>query len=106
MMTNKRFFSIIVIGLVLFLSACSGGGDTDIAIGPPASETTSLSQAILEADDIGEGDYTEYQEGFGDAADEVQDGNIDMSVGVLGMPAGNIDNLHASTGDVGLLGLS
>src|SRR5699024_12532450 len=72
----------------------------------PASETNSLSQAILEAYDIGEGDYTEYQEGFGDAADEVQDGNIDISVGVLGMPAGNIENVQASTGDARLVGLS
>lgn len=106
MMKKKRFLSIIVVGLALFLSACGGGGDTDIAIGPPASETNSLSQAILEAYDIGEDDYTEYQEGFGDAADEVQDGNIDISIGILGMPAGNIENLQASTGDVKLLDLS
>src|SRR5699024_12292872 len=66
----------------------------------------SLSQAILEAYDIGEGDYTEYKEGFGGAADEVQEGNIDISGGVLGMPAGNIENLQASTGDVRVLGLS
>src|SRR5699024_6130449 len=106
MMKKKRFLSIIVIGLALFLSACSGGGDTDIAIGPPASETNSLSQAILEAYDIGEGDYTDYQEGFGDAADELQVGNIDISVCVLGMSAGNIVTFQGSTGYVRLLGLS
>src|SRR5690625_6904742 len=106
MMKKKRFLSIIVIGLALFLSACGGGGDTDIAIGPPASETNSLSQAILEAYDIGEGDYSEYQEGFGDAADGVQDGNIDVSIGILGVPAGNIESLQASTGDVKMISLT
>src|SRR5699024_5147724 len=106
MMKRKRFLRIIVIGLALFLSACGDGGDTDIAIGPPASETNSLSQAILKAYDIGEGDYTEYQAAFGDAADEVQDGNIDISVGVLGMPSGNIEKLQSSTCDVRLLDLS
>src|SRR5699024_10474599 len=105
MLMKKRFVSIRVIELTFFLSDCAGAADTGIAIGPPASETNTLSQAILEAYDIGEGDYTKYQEGFGDAADEVQDGNIDISVGVLGMPAGNIENLQASTGDVRLLGL-
>src|SRR5699024_10739059 len=106
MMKKKRFLSIIVIGLALFLSACGGGGDTDIAIGLPASESNSLSQAILEAYDIVEGDYTKYQEGFGDAADEVQDGNIDISVVFLGMLVAYIENVQASTVYLRLLRLS
>src|SRR5699024_4652636 len=32
--------------------------------------------------------------------------NIDISVGVLGLPASNIEDLQASTGDVVMLGLS
>lgn len=106
-MKKKLFLlSSVMAGLVLVLAACSQGGGTDVAIGPPASETNSLSKSILDAYGIEEGDYKEYQEGFGDAADEVQDGNIDVSFGVLGMPAGNVENLQASTNDVKLLDLS
>ena len=73
--------------MVLVLSAC-GGGKKNIAIGPPASETNNVSKLILEAYGIEDGDYKAYQEGFGDAADGVQDGNIDVSIGILGLPAG------------------
>ncbi len=61
---------------------------------------------ILDAYGIGEGDYKAYQEGFGDAADGVQDGNIDISIGILGLPAASIESLQASVGDVKMLGLS
>ena len=95
----------IFLSTLLLLAAC-GGGKTGVAIGPPASETNSLSKIIFEAYDIGEGDYSEYQEGFGDAADGVQDGNIDVSIGILGVPAGNIESLQASTGDVKMISLT
>src|SRR5690606_1883978 len=36
----------------------------------------------------------------------VQDGNIEVSIGVLGLPAGSIESLQASAGDVKMLGLS
>lgn len=97
--------AIILSALVLLLAAC-GGGDTKIAIGPPGSATNTMSTVILEAYGVGEDDYKEYQEGFGDAADLVQDGNIDITVGVLGLPAGNIESLHATAGDAKILGLS
>ena len=38
--------------------------------------------------------------------DGVKDGNIDISFGVLGLPAASITDLQASTGDVKLLSLS
>src|SRR5699024_7941541 len=50
--------------------------------------------------------YQPYQEAFSDAADLVQDGNIDMTFGVLGLPAANVESLQASTGDVVMLGMS
>src|SRR5699024_4999487 len=34
------------------------------------------------------------------------DGNIDVSVGILGLPASSIENIQASTGDVVMLELS
>ncbi len=99
------YYFYLVIGLMLVLSAC-GGGSKNIAIGPAASETNNVSKLILEAYGIEDGDYKAFQEGFGDAADGVQDGNIDVSIGILGLPAASIESLQASAGDVKMLGLS
>src|SRR5690625_2897358 len=77
-----------------------------IAIGPPASETNSVTRVILEAYGLGDGDYEAFQESFGNAADLVQDGNIDISFGILGVPAGSIESLRGSAGDGVMLGLS
>jgi hypothetical protein len=103
-MKKRTGLLLTLIGL-LFLAACGGGGK-NIAIGPPASETNSASKLVLEAYGIEDSDYTAYQEGFSDAADGVQDGNIDMTFGVLGLPAGSVENLQAQSGDVKLLSLS
>lgn len=100
-----NYLFILMIGLLLVLSAC-GGGKKGVAIGPPASETNNVSQLIMKAYGIEDDDYKAYQEGFGDAADGVQDGNIDISIGVLGLPAGSIESLQASAGDVRMIGLS
>src|SRR5699024_5630468 len=83
----------------------SSGKNARIAIGPPGSETNSISKVLLAAHGLEDGDYQAFQEGFGDAADGVQDGNIDISIGVLGLPAGSIESLQASTGDVVMLGI-
>jgi uncharacterized protein len=104
-----RALLFLVIGLLIVLSACSdgaGGGKKNIAIGPPASETNNVSKLILEAYGIEDDDYNKFQEGFGDAADGVQDGNIDVSIGILGLPAGSIESLQASSKDVKMLSLS
>lgn len=114
-MGRIRFFSFMfmLVSVVFVLAACGGSDSTGgggskpkIAIGPPASETNTISQVILAAHGLEEGDYQVFQEGFGDAADGVQDGNIDISVGVLGLPAGSIESLQASTGDVVMLELT
>lgn len=112
----KKFVWLAVLfSVMLILGACGGseessggggGGKKKIAIGPPASETNATSKLILEAYGLEEGDYQEFQEGFGDAADLVQDGNLDVSIGILGLPAGNIESLQAAAGDVRMLGLS
>lgn len=91
--------------LALLVAACSGG-KPNIAIGPPASETSSVSKLILDAYGITDDDYKAYQEGFGDAADGVQDGNIDISIGILGLPAASIESLQNSAGDVVMMSLS
>lgn len=117
-MSKTRLFTLITVlaSIVFVLAACggdseeSGGGgsssDVRIAIGPPGSETNTISKVMLAAHGLEEGSYQAFQEGFGDAADGVQDGNIDVSIGVLGLPAGNIESLQASTNDVVMLDLS
>src|SRR5690625_3317939 len=102
-MSKSKFFVFmtVLVGAILVLAACGGGsggsgGNAKIAIGPPASATNTVSKVILEAYGIDEDGYEEFQEGFGDAADLVQDGNIDISVGVLGLPAGSIESLQRS----------
>ena len=106
-MTRKKWYSsgIVLLGLMLLVSGC-GGGKKNIAIGPPASETNGVSKMILNAYGLEDGDYKAYLEGFGDAADGVQDGNIDISIGILGLPAGSIESLQASAKDVRMLSLS
>lgn len=108
---KKRAFLIvtIVIATAMLAAACNiigSGAKAKIAIGPPGSGTSTVSKIIFDAYGIEEGDYTEFQEGFGDAADGIKDGNIDISIGLLGLPAGSVVDLQASTGDVVLLGLS
>lgn len=120
-MIRKKLLTLVALiaAMILALAACGGSSDSGnesskggggskarIAIGPPGSATNTISKDILAAYGLAEGDYQAFQEGFGDAADGVQDGNIDISIGVLGLPAGSIESLQASTGDVVLLGLS
>ena len=116
-MSKTRLLALftMLVSFVFVFAACGGddstggeggGGSAKIAIGPPASETNTISKVILGAYGVEEGDFQAFQEGFGDAADLVQDGNIDISVGVLGLPAGSIESLQASTGDVVMLDIS
>lgn len=125
-MSKRSWFTLLAVlmSTIFLLAACGGGNDSEssgeesggesgssgkkasIAIGPPGSETNSVSKIILAAYGVEDGDYQAFQEGFGDAADGIQDGNIDISVGVLGLPAGSIESLQATTGDVVMLGLS
>lgn len=104
-MKKKSLSLVLLMVLALLVAACSGG-KPNIAIGPPASETSSVSKLILDAYGITDDDYKAYQEGFGDAADGVQDGNIDISIGILGLPAASIESLQNSAGDVVMISLS
>ncbi|WP_449537505.1 TAXI family TRAP transporter solute-binding subunit [Ferdinandcohnia sp. Marseille-Q9671] len=74
-----------------------------VAIGPPGSGTQAATKAVLAAYGINDGDYEAYQEGFGDAKSKLQDGTIDASFGLLGLPDAGIDELQASVGDVKFL---
>src|SRR5699024_2991013 len=104
--TKKSLTRFALAGLASMFAMVGSAQAAKIAIGPPASETNSVSRVILEAYGLKDGDYEAFQEGFGNAADLVQDGNIDISIGILGVPAGSIESLNASTGDVVMLGLS
>ncbi|PWA11053.1 TRAP transporter substrate-binding protein [Pueribacillus theae] len=74
-----------------------------VAIGPPGSGTQTATKIVLEAFGIKDGDYEAYQEGFGDAKSKLQDGTIDASFGLLGLPDAGIDELQASVKDVKFL---
>lgn len=76
-----------------------------VAIGPPGSGTQAAAILILEAHGLEEGDYEAFEEGFGDAAGRIQDGNLDASFGLLGLPASSIEELSISR-DVRLLPIS
>ncbi|MBF7054639.1 TAXI family TRAP transporter solute-binding subunit [Halomonas sp. KAO] len=97
----------VAIAAATLLGACSDAGSStpNVAIGPPASTTQQVSSLILDAHGVTEDDYSAYQEGFGAALDGVQDGNIDLSIGILGLPSGSIENLQAAAGDVRMIGL-
>ncbi|WP_207890281.1 TAXI family TRAP transporter solute-binding subunit [Rubrobacter taiwanensis] len=71
-----------------------------VAIGPPGSATQSATRGILAAYGIEDGDYQAFEEGFGDAAGRLQDGNLDASFAILGSPASSVDELQATTGQV------
>lgn len=64
-----------------------------VAIGPAGSGTQAAAKLILEAHGIEDGDYTEFAEGFGNAAGQLQDGNIDALFGLLGLPASAVTEL-------------
>ncbi|MFV8827321.1 TAXI family TRAP transporter solute-binding subunit [Alkalihalobacterium sp. APHAB7] len=64
-----------------------------VAIGPPGSGTQAAAKAILAAYGIEDGDYNSFEEGFGDARDRLQNGQIDASFGLLGLPAGSVTEL-------------
>lgn len=74
-----------------------------IAIGPPGNATQVAAKAAFEA--YGIEDYTAVEERFSDAKTKLQDGNIDASIEVLGVPAASISELQAATGEVKLLPL-
>lgn len=74
-----------------------------VAIGPPGSGTQAATKLVLEAYGLKDGDYEAYQEGFGDAKSKLQDGTIDASFGLLGLPDAGIDELQASVKDVKFL---
>ncbi len=74
-----------------------------IAVGPPGGATRAAAELVLSAYDIE--DYNATEEGFSDARALLQDGNIDASIEVLGVPASSVQELQASTGEVRLLSI-
>ncbi|MBU8908383.1 TAXI family TRAP transporter solute-binding subunit [Desertibacillus haloalkaliphilus] len=73
-----------------------------VAIGPPGSGTQAAARLILEAYGLEDGDYDAFEEGFGDAAGRLQDGQLDATFGLLGLPAGSVNEL-ATQRDVVIL---
>ncbi|ASN07159.1 TAXI family TRAP transporter solute-binding subunit [Virgibacillus necropolis] len=76
-----------------------------VAIGPPGGATRAAAELILKAYGIEEGDYEAYEEGFGDAKSKLQNGTIDASIEVVGVPSSSTDELQAATKEVKLLNI-
>ncbi|WP_269411219.1 TAXI family TRAP transporter solute-binding subunit [Lentibacillus daqui] len=74
-----------------------------IAVGPPGGATRAAAELVLKAYGIEDGDYEAFEEGFGDAKDKLQNGTIDASIEVVGIPSSSTDELQASTKEVKLL---
>jgi len=75
-----------------------------VAVGPPGGATREAADLVLGA--YGIEDYQATQEGFDDAKAKLQDGNIDASIEVLGVPGSSVQELQASTGEAVLLPIS
>ncbi|WP_425504074.1 TAXI family TRAP transporter solute-binding subunit [Salicibibacter cibi] len=71
-----------------------------VNIGPPGSASHAASELVLDAHGVE--DYESYEEGFGDGASMLQDGNVDATFGLLGLPDTGIEELAAQQ-DVELL---
>ena len=76
-----------------------------IAVGDAGSGTRAISDAILEAADISESDYTPEITDFGASTDMLADKQIDATIFVVGTPVAGLTQLAATT-DVKLLKLS
>ncbi|WP_164670919.1 TAXI family TRAP transporter solute-binding subunit [Virgibacillus doumboii] len=74
-----------------------------VAIGPPGGATREAAEMVLAAYGIEEGDYEAYEEGFGDAKSKLQNGTIDASFAVVGVPSSTTDELANATGEVKFL---
>lgn len=75
-----------------------------IAIGAPGSANKAVAGLLFEAYGIGEGDYTPFEESFADARSKLQDGHVDASIEIIGVPAASLSELDASA-DVRLIPL-
>lgn len=75
-----------------------------IAVGDVGSGTRAVSDAILSAYGIEEGDYEAFEQDFSSSLDLLRDNNIDASVFVVGTPTGSLGDL-AATNDVQLVSM-
>ncbi|GAA3279957.1 TAXI family TRAP transporter solute-binding subunit [Nesterenkonia halobia] len=73
-----------------------------VAVGDAGSGTRAISDAILSAYGLEEGDYTPEVTDFGTSTEMLADGQIDATIFVVGTPVAGLTQLAAST-DVELL---
>ncbi len=72
-----------------------------VAVGPPGGATRAAADLVLSA--YGIENYRATEEGFDTAKAKLQDGNIEASIEVLGVPGSSIQELQAATGGVRLI---
>lgn len=76
-----------------------------VAIGPPGGATREAAELVLKAYGIEEGDFQAYEEGFGDAKSKLQNGTIDASFAVVGVPSSTTNELANASGEVKFLNI-
>lgn len=75
-----------------------------IAVGDVGSGTRNVSDAILAAAGINDGDYEPFEQDFSSSLNLLRDGNIEASIFVVGTPTGSLGDL-AATNDVKLVSM-
>ena len=76
-----------------------------VAIGPPGSGTEVLARQLLEYHDIDpDNDIESFSDTFGDAADNLRDGQVDAAFAILALPAASIEEVATAT-DISLVSI-
>ena len=69
-----------------------------VAIGPPGSGTEVAARELLELAGLDvDSDIDAFSETFGDATDQLQDGQVDAAFAILALPAGGIEEVATNT---------
>ncbi len=69
-----------------------------VAIGPPGSGTEVAARELLDLAGLdADEDIEAFSETFGDATDQLQDGQVDAAFAILALPAGGIEEVASST---------
>lgn len=69
-----------------------------VAIGPPGSGTEVVARRLLGFAGIDpDNDIDAFSETFGDATDQLQDGQVDAAFAILALPAGSVEEVATNT---------
>lgn len=106
-MIKKTFLLTGFLCVSTLLAGCKHQADkVTVAVGPAVSATEQLSYQVLQNYGIKQESLNLRQAPFAEALAGVEEGDISLSLGLLGLPAAEVERLQAATGDVKLVSLS